>query len=79
MPEAREAARQFLERSRAIRRYCSFLRDAIRCIAIQAPEHREEYADEGPQDAEEEKADPQNCAARSPLAGSEVYEQQQSK
>lgn len=38
MPEAGEAASQFVERSCAIRRYCSFLRDAIGCIAIQAPE-----------------------------------------
>jgi hypothetical protein len=40
-------------------------------------ERREEYADEGPQDAEEEKANPQNCAASGPPAGSKVYDQQQ--
>jgi hypothetical protein len=35
--------------------------------------------DERPQDAEEEKAGPQNSAASSALAGSEVYVQQQNK
>jgi hypothetical protein len=53
------------------------LRDAIGCIPIQGSERREEYADEELQDAEEEKANPQNCAASGPLAASEVYEQQQ--
>jgi hypothetical protein len=40
---------------------------------------RPRWNHEGPQIAEEEKADPQNCASSSSLAGSEVYEQQQSK
>jgi len=38
------------------------LRDAIGCIPIQGSERREEYADEEPQDAEEEKANPQGLA-----------------